>query len=89
VLKKTQGLLDGFARKDIAAIKDVQDAEFRAWQKTHANGKQNLMTELDAVIARRGRPAMVVRTLERVCAQVGYPRTIRVDNVLAREQIAV
>jgi hypothetical protein len=31
VLKKTQGLMDGFARKDIAAIKDVQDAEFRAW----------------------------------------------------------
>ena len=27
VMKKTQGLLDGFARKDIAAIKDVQDAE--------------------------------------------------------------
>ncbi len=33
VLKKTQGLMDGFARKDIAAIKDVQDAEFRAWQQ--------------------------------------------------------
>jgi phage antirepressor YoqD-like protein len=24
-------LLDGFARKDIAAIKDTQDAEFRSW----------------------------------------------------------
>jgi len=52
VLKKTKGLMDGFARKDVAAIKDVQDAEFRAWQKAHANGKQNLMTELDAVIAK-------------------------------------
>jgi hypothetical protein len=31
VLKKTQGLMDGFARKDVAAIKDVQDAEFRTW----------------------------------------------------------
>jgi hypothetical protein len=31
VMKKTRGLMDGFARKDIAAIKDVQDAEFRAW----------------------------------------------------------
>ncbi|WP_306397396.1 S46 family peptidase [Telluria beijingensis] len=51
VLKKTKGLLDGFARKDIAAIKDVQDAEFRAWQKTHANGNATLLSELDAVIA--------------------------------------
>jgi hypothetical protein len=38
VLKKTQGLMDGFARKDIAAIKDVQDAEFRAWYKQHGKG---------------------------------------------------
>lgn len=51
VLKKTKGLMDGFARKDIAAIKDVQDAEFRAWHKAHANGRPDLMTELDAVIA--------------------------------------
>jgi hypothetical protein len=36
VLKKTQGLMDGFARKDIAAIKDVQDAEFRAWYASMA-----------------------------------------------------
>jgi hypothetical protein len=52
VLKKTQGLMDGFARKDIAAIKDVQDAEFRAWQQRHAGANKNLLTELDAVIAR-------------------------------------
>jgi len=51
VLKKTKGLLDGFARKDIAAIKDVQDAEFRAWQKAHADGNTGLLSELDAVIA--------------------------------------
>ena len=51
VLKKTQGLMDGFARKDIAAIKDVQDAEFRAWQSRQKGGNQNLLTELDAVIA--------------------------------------
>ena len=31
----------------------------------------------------------VVQTLERVCRQTGYPKTIRVDNVLAREQSAV
>ncbi len=53
VLKKTQGLLDGFARKDIAAIKDVQDAEFRAWYKQSGNGNggRTLLADLDAVIA--------------------------------------
>jgi hypothetical protein len=51
VLKKTQGLMDGFARKDIAAIKDVQDAEFRAWQGRQAGGDKNLLNQLDAVIA--------------------------------------
>jgi hypothetical protein len=51
VLKKTQGLLDGFARKDIAAIKDVQDAEFRSWYKQHGGANKNLLAELDAVIA--------------------------------------
>ena len=62
VLKKTQGLLDGFARKDIAAIKDVQDAEFRAWYKQHgqqlsqqtsqqAGASKTLLADLDAAIA--------------------------------------
>jgi hypothetical protein len=54
VLKKTQGLLDGFARKDIAAIKDVQDAEFRAWFNKPGNQKDvspTLLADLDAVIA--------------------------------------
>lgn len=54
VLKKTQGLLDGFARKDIAAIKDVQDAQFRAWFNQPANQKgasKTLLADLDAVIA--------------------------------------
>ena len=51
VLKKTKGLLDGFARKDIAAIKDVQDAGFRAWQKSHAGANAGLLAELDGVIA--------------------------------------
>lgn len=50
VLKKTKGLLDGFARRDIAAIKDVQDAQFRAWY-----GKQGasstMLADLDALIA--------------------------------------
>jgi hypothetical protein len=51
VLKKTQGLLDGFARKDIATIKDVQDAEFRTWYKLHGSGSRTLLADLDAVIA--------------------------------------
>lgn len=50
VLKKTQGLLDGFARKDIAAIKDVQDAQFRAWYNKQA-GSKSMLGELDALIA--------------------------------------
>lgn len=53
-LKKTQGLIDGFARKDIAAIKDAQDAEFRNWlissTKNPAEAK-SLLAKLDAVIA--------------------------------------
>lgn len=51
VLKKTQGLLDGFARKDIAAIKDVQDAEFRAWYAKQPNVSPTLLAELDAAIS--------------------------------------
>jgi len=50
-MKKTQGLLDGFARKDIAAIKDVQDAEFRAWYARQPNVSPTLLAELDAAIA--------------------------------------
>lgn len=52
VMKKTQGLMDGFARKDIAAIKDVQDAEFRAWFRQHeAGASKTMLADLDAVIA--------------------------------------
>ncbi|MBB3121295.1 S46 family peptidase [Pseudoduganella violacea] len=50
-MKKTQGLLDGFARKDIAAIKDVQDAEFRGWYNKQPNVSKTMLSELDAVIA--------------------------------------
>jgi hypothetical protein len=54
VLKKTQGLLDGFARTDIAAIKDVQDGQFRSWYKQHshklATGNGTLLADLDAAI---------------------------------------
>lgn len=50
-MKKTQGLIDGFARKDIAAIKDVQDAEFRTWYARQPGVSKTLLAELDAVIA--------------------------------------
>ncbi|MEC5164020.1 MULTISPECIES: S46 family peptidase [unclassified Janthinobacterium] len=52
-LKKTQGLLDGFARKDIAAVKDGQDAALRAWLAGHprAGVSPTLLADLDAVIA--------------------------------------
>ncbi|MDE2430901.1 MAG: S46 family peptidase, partial [Burkholderiales bacterium] len=49
-LKKREGLLAGFARKDIAAIKDEQYAAFRAWYaQQHADPA--LLKELEDVIA--------------------------------------
>ena len=53
VMKKTQGLMDGFARKDVATIKDVQDAEFRAWlaKNPAAAPNRTMLSDLDAVIA--------------------------------------
>ena len=51
VLKKTQGLLDGFKRKDIAAVKDLQDAEFRAWFGKQQGMSPTLLADLDALIA--------------------------------------
>lgn len=51
-MKKNQGLIDGFARKDIAAIKDGQDAEFRSWFAQHGQSADaTLLAELDAAIA--------------------------------------
>jgi hypothetical protein len=51
VMKKTEGLMDGFARKDIAAIKDVQDAEFRAWfNQNQAGASKTMLADLDAAI---------------------------------------
>ncbi|MBB3224715.1 S46 family peptidase [Pseudoduganella umbonata] len=50
-MKKTQGLLDGFARKDLAAIKDGQDAEFRAWYGRQAGVSGSMLSDLDAAIA--------------------------------------
>ncbi|MDO8176811.1 MAG: S46 family peptidase [Undibacterium sp.] len=49
-MKKSQGLIDGFARKDIAAIKDVQNTEFRLWFARHGKDA-GLLSELEQVIA--------------------------------------
>lgn len=51
VLKKTQGLLDGFKRKDIAAVKDLQDADFRAWFAKQQGMSKSMLSDLDALIA--------------------------------------
>jgi len=54
VLKKAKGLVEGFARKDIAAIKDGQDAQFRAWYANNgakAGGSPTMLADLDTLIA--------------------------------------
>ncbi|MCG2583271.1 S46 family peptidase [Massilia sp. TS11] len=50
-LKRTTGFLDGFKRKDIAGIKEAQDAEFRAWLAKQGDGGKQMLAELEAVIA--------------------------------------
>ncbi len=52
-MKKLQGLLDGFARKDLAAIKDQQDLAFRNWlsQQKLPAGSTQWLQELDELIA--------------------------------------
>jgi hypothetical protein len=50
-MKKTLGLMDGFARKDLAAVKDAQDAEFRAWYAKQPGVSSAMLAELDAAIA--------------------------------------
>jgi hypothetical protein len=51
-LKKLQGLLDGFARRDIAAIKDEQQAEFKQWMEKQANIKdlKMIISQMDQLI---------------------------------------
>jgi hypothetical protein len=52
VLKKLQGLLDGFARLDIAAIKDEQQAEFKKWMDKQSNAKdlRTIMSQMEQLI---------------------------------------
>ncbi|HYX36639.1 MAG TPA: S46 family peptidase [Oligoflexus sp.] len=51
-LKKTKGLLEGFGRRDIATIKDEQQAEFRKWMERQPNAKtlQGVLAEMDQLI---------------------------------------
>lgn len=51
-LKKNQGLQDGFARRDIAAIKDEQLAAFRIWVDKQPNAKDQLriLGELESIL---------------------------------------
>jgi len=53
-MKKSKGLLDGFARKDIAAIKDEQFKELRTWMSKQPNAQNNLtlLADLDALVAK-------------------------------------
>jgi hypothetical protein len=51
VMKKTQGLLDGFARKDIAAVKDEQEAAFHAWMdKNPSAAPKTVVADMNALI---------------------------------------
>ncbi|MFP5392963.1 MAG: S46 family peptidase [Gammaproteobacteria bacterium] len=50
VLKRTVGMLDGFQRRDLAAIKEAQDKAFRTWFATAGAASPSTLTELDALI---------------------------------------
>ncbi len=52
-MKRSQGMLDGFRRKDIAALKDAQEADFRRWLATQPDqaNAQALLADLDKLIA--------------------------------------
>ena len=53
-LKRTQGFLEGFARKDIGAVKDAQDTQYRAWfgkQTAQPGISKTMLADLDALIA--------------------------------------
>ena len=52
-MKKSQGLLDGFAKKDIAAIKDRQFQELKSWISKQAKSSEyeKVLAELDELVA--------------------------------------
>ncbi|RZA18392.1 MAG: S46 family peptidase, partial [Proteobacteria bacterium] len=52
-MKKSEGLVDGFAVKDIAAIKEQQFVELKAWSLKQKNAAENaqVFAELDKLVA--------------------------------------
>lgn len=53
VMKKSEGLLDGFAKKDIAAIKEQQMKDLKAWisKQTKSSAKLQVLEQLDKLVA--------------------------------------
>lgn len=51
-LKRSQGTIDGLTRRDVAALKDGQDADFRRWLAAQGRPDDHaVLRELDAAIA--------------------------------------
>ncbi|MDO6613473.1 S46 family peptidase [Shewanella sp. 1_MG-2023] len=52
-MKKLNGLLDGFKATDIVGIKQDRENDFLAWLKKDTQANQNLITELEALLAKQ------------------------------------
>ncbi|MEO7578766.1 MAG: S46 family peptidase [Massilia sp.] len=51
VIKRTQGLLDGFTTYDVAAIRDQEDADLRNWLRQNPSaGSREMLAELDVAV---------------------------------------
>ncbi|UAL44314.1 S46 family peptidase [Shewanella inventionis] len=50
-MKKYNGLLDGFNATDIVGIKQQRENDFLAWLKQDPNANQNIISDLEALIA--------------------------------------
>ncbi|WP_192021599.1 S46 family peptidase [Shewanella sp. WPAGA9] len=50
-MKKLNGLLDGFKATDIVGIKQTREDDFLAWLKKDTQANQNLITELESLLA--------------------------------------
>lgn len=53
-MKKSEGLLDGFAKKDIASIKETQFQELKEWSGKQKNAAEihKVLSELDQLVAK-------------------------------------
>ncbi len=52
-MKKLNGLLDGFNATDIVGIKQQRENDFLAWLKKDPNANQNLISDLEALLAEK------------------------------------